>query len=202
MATAGRHGMRPRVSPTPDARVRWGAPSPPSRWPRLIVCLASVATLLAGCGGEAVLVSPSPAVPRAPSAPETSQPSPITTPATPVATPALGEVVWASDVDPKTSAPVTPVTEYAPDAPRLIAVTRAERLPPGSRIDATWEYNNTSLDALTTRVVTADQASDRWISFSIDRDPAALWPVGSYDVAISLNGQVVQRRTVEVAAQQ
>jgi hypothetical protein len=114
----------------------------------------------------------------------------------------LGDIVWASDIDPKTSAPVASVTRYAPDAPRLVAVTRAERLPAGSRIDATWDYNNTSLDALTTQVVTADQASDRWISFSIDRDPAVLWPVGSYDVAISLDGQVVQRSTVEVAAQQ
>jgi hypothetical protein len=202
MTMAGRRGVRQRGIPASDAHVRRGSSSAPSRWSGLIVCLLAVATLLVGCGGEAVLVPPSPAAPRPTSAPVTSQASPVTIAATPVATPSVGAVVWATDVDAKTSAPVAPVTRYTPDAPRLIAVTRAARLPPGSRIDATWDYNNTSLDALTTRVVTADQASDRWISFSIDRDPAVLWPVGSYDVAISLDGQVVQRSSVEVAAKQ
>ena len=39
-----------------------------------------------------------------------------------------------------------------------------------------------------------------WLSFHIDRGEAESWPVGIYEVTISLNGQVARQATVEVVA--
>jgi len=107
-------------------------------------------------------------------------------------------VVWATATDSATNAPIDPVSSYKPDAPRIVAALRMDALPAGSRVEATWEYNDTSLDAFSTQLTPPDSGADRWISFYIERDPEVEWPVGTYEVRISLNGTTVQEAAVEV----
>jgi hypothetical protein len=110
----------------------------------------------------------------------------------------FGEIVWATAIDPKTSAPIEPVSSYRPDAPRIIAVIQAFGLSAGSVVEATWEYNNTSLDAFSTRLLQAGSTAESWVSFRIDRSPDMPWPVGTYEVTVSLNGTTVQQAAIEV----
>jgi hypothetical protein len=160
-----------------------------------VACLALVCTMLASCGGELRLAPPAGPSPQAMSE------APADTGATPVSTAVatrFGQVVWATAIDPATSAPIEPVTSYRPDAPRIIVVLKTFALAAGSLVEATWKYNNTSLDAFTTRLVPAGSAAESWISFGIERSPDVPWPVGTYEVTVSLNGTTVQQVSVEV----
>jgi hypothetical protein len=110
----------------------------------------------------------------------------------------FGPIIWASAIDPTTSAPIESVPSYAPDAPRIIAVMQTFALSAGSVVEASWEYNNTSLDAFSTRLVPPSSTAERWISFHIERQPDVPWPVGTYEVSVSLNGTSVQQASIEV----
>jgi hypothetical protein len=110
----------------------------------------------------------------------------------------IGNVVWAMATDPATNAPIDSVSSYPPDALRIVAAMRIDALPAGSSVEATWEYNDTSLDAFTTRLTPVDSGADRWVSFHIERDPEVEWPVGTYEVRISLNGTTVHEAAVDV----
>ena len=92
----------------------------------------------------------------------------------------------------------SPSRVTAPDAPRIIAVMQTFALSAGSVVEASWEYNNTSLDAFSTRLVPPSSTAERWISFLIERNPDVPWPVGTYEVSVSLNGTSVQQSSIEV----
>jgi hypothetical protein len=110
----------------------------------------------------------------------------------------IGDVVWATETDPVTNAPIDSVSSYQPDAPRIVAAVQTDALLVGSRVAATWEYNDTSLDAFTTQLTPDDSGADQWIIFYIERDPEVEWPVGTYEVNISLNGATLREAAVEV----
>jgi hypothetical protein len=158
-------------------------------------CLALACTTLVSCGGELRLVPPA-----GPSLQVTTE-APVAARATPVGTAVatqFGPIVWATAVDQATDAPIAPVSTYPPDAPRIIAALQAFGLSAGSVVEATWEYNNTSLDAFSTRLVPADSTAESWISFYLDRRPDVPWPVGTYEVTVSLNGVTVQQASIEI----
>ncbi|MGH2617854.1 MAG: hypothetical protein ACRDJC_21705 [Thermomicrobiales bacterium] len=113
----------------------------------------------------------------------------------------FGEVVWAAASDPATNAPIETVSAYSPDAPRITASVLADGLPAGATIEAAWQYNNTSLDAFTRQIVTSAPTAQTWLSFHIDRDPETPWPVGVYEVIVSLDGSEIRHASVEVAPQ-
>jgi hypothetical protein len=158
-------------------------------------CLTLVCTMLVSCGGELRLAPPASPSPQAMT--EESAGAAATPVNSTVAT-RFGEIVWATAIDPKTSAPIEPVSSYRPDAPRIIAVIQASGLSAGSAVEATWEYNNTPLDAFSTRLLPAGSTAESWVSFRIDRSPDVPWPVGTYEVTVSLNGTTVQQASVEV----
>lgn len=158
-------------------------------------CLSLVCAILTGCGGELRLVPP------ASPSPQVMSEEPAGDRATPVSTAVatrLGPIIWATAIDPATSAPIEPVASYRPAAPRIIAVMQTVGLSAGSIVEATWEYNDTSLDAFSTRLVPASSASESWISFHIERNPDVPWPVGTYEVSVSLNGTYVQQASIDV----
>lgn len=177
------------------------------RAPRLVVLatgrrsvraayLALICVMLAGCGRELRLVPPAGPSPRVISEAHAGAV------ATPVSTEVATEfrpIVWATAVDPATSAPIEPVASYRPDALRIIAAMQTIALSTGSVVEASWEYNNTSLDAFSTRLVPASSTAESWISFSIERSPDVVWPVGTYEVTVSHNGAAVQQASIEVA---
>jgi hypothetical protein len=151
--------------------------------------------LLASCGSEPILAPP------ADLTPQKIANTPVASIATPVATPEaprVGGVVWATNTDPATNVPIDQVTNFHPDALRIVAAVHVDALSAGSYIEATWEYNDTSLDAFTTRLPLSDSGTDQWISFYIERDPEVEWPVGTYEVSISVDGVPVQQAAVEV----
>jgi hypothetical protein len=157
--------------------------------------LALLALTLSSCGGApglpTDLAAPSPVLARS------------ATPATPaVATPVpgIGPIRWTSETDPESSAPVDDVSQYSVDAPELIAASEAVALSAGSVVEARWDYNNTSLDALTTRLQITSDVRQQWLAFTLHRDPDVLWPPGAYRITISLNGADVQQSAVDVVA--
>jgi hypothetical protein len=151
--------------------------------------------MLVSCGGELRLVPPADPSPQAISkAVAGAGATPVSTA---VAT-QFGQIVWATAIDPETSAPIDRVSNYRSDAPQIIAVMQAYSVSAGSVVEASWEYNNTSLDAFSTRLVPADSTVESWISFRIERSPDVPWPVGTYEVTVSLNGTTVQQASIEV----
>jgi hypothetical protein len=147
------------------------------------------------CGGEPRLVppgdqSPSPAI-------ELSA-VPVATPRANV-TPTVGQIVWTAAIDETSNAPIEPVSSYLPTAPRIIAAAPVQSLPDGSLIEATWEYNDTSLDAFTTELSRSEMIDQAWVTFHIERDPGVDWPAGTYEVSVSLDGTMVQTAAVEVS---
>lgn len=160
-----------------------------------VACLGLACAVLVSCG------EPGPAAPTDPS-PRAPSHSPAGATATPVATAVklrIGDIIWATATDPATNAPVEPVLSYRADAPRIIAAVKSQALPTGSIVEATWEYNDTSLDAFATRLTATDSGAERWLSFHITRDPNVPWPAGTYAVTISLDGIPVQQGSVEVS---
>ncbi len=162
-----------------------------------IRCLvtAIVCVLIAGCGGEA----------RLGPVPETSPVPGLGTPVAfspaerdPSRPPSIGEIVWATSADPESNAPVDTVATFSPDAARITAYMLTDAIPAGSTIEATWEYNSTSLDALTRQVVPPSAIGESWISFHLERGQDTRWPTGVYEISVSLDGSVVRRAAVEI----
>lgn len=161
-------------------------------------CVTLVCVILVSCGGEPRL-----APPPEPS-PEIDVEMPEGAAATPLSAtlePRIGRIVWATETDPATHAPIEPVSSYRPDAPRIIAAVQTLALTTGSVVEATWEYNDTSLDAFTTRLVPTESGAERWLNFHIARDPEVPWPVGRYEVTVSLDGTPMQQAAVDVSEQ-
>lgn len=178
---------------------RLAAPAPMhlslNRWlPRALVAAACV--LLVGCSESQVVSPDAESGALQPGSPVAASSPPVA--ASPV--PSLSEVVWATSADPVTNAPRDEVASYPPDAPRIAAFVLTGALPAGSTVQAEWEYNDTTLDAFARQIVLPAAADRTWLSFHIDRDEAAAWPAGVYEVSISLNGQSARHASVEVGA--
>jgi hypothetical protein len=154
--------------------------------------------MLVSCGGEPKLVPPADQTSQVIANPTAGA---AASPISAETEPPISDVVWATATDPASDAPIEPVSSYRPDDPRIIAALRTRGLGVGSTIEATWQYNDTSLDAFTTRLSLAESGVEQWISFHIARDPEVPWPVGTYEVAVSLDGTIVRRAAVEVTEQ-
>jgi hypothetical protein len=180
-------GPRAIGAGTPGLRSRFGA----------FGILVSLLLVLAGCSGEAQLT-----LPHTPTPPSKNPPLAATPRTTPVPSPSLGQVVWATAVDPTTGAPADSVTAYAPDDPQLIAAFPATALPAGAVVDAAWFYNDTSLDAFNTTLTVPDHVVKRWVDLRLARSADAPWPAGTYEVVVSLAGDEVRRASVLVVDRQ
>lgn len=118
----------------------------------------------------------------------------------------VGEVVWATAVDPVTQAPAEPRETIGDDAGEIYAVVPVTGLPAGATVAATWTYNGATLDALGTAVTAESATAQTWVAFRIDRVETATplprseedWPDGDYGVVITIDGQIVQQATVVV----
>lgn len=151
--------------------------------------------LLARCGGEARLVPPAESTP---SGTVSRAGVSAAIPAATAVTWQIGDVVWTNATDPITNAPLEPVASFPPDVLRIVAAVHVDALPAGSSIEAIWEYNDTSLDAFSTRLSLDGGSANLWVSFYIERDPEVDWPAGTYEVKISLNGSTKQEAAVRV----
>ena len=168
----------------------WSAPA----W---LLVLGS-ALFLTSCGGEAfsTIERPSPDVAAVETAPAAATP---TTAALPTG---LGDVVWARSIDSASGSPLTSILQFPPDAPSLTASVLATNIAAGSVVEASWNYNDTPLDAFATRIVIESSTSRRWLTFQLDRESDESWPEGTYAIEILLDGVPVSRGEVEVRDEQ
>jgi hypothetical protein len=109
-------------------------------------------------------------------------------------------VVWTTSIDATTQEPSVTMTSIPSDALTIYASAPVNNLGSGTKIEATWTYNGTSLDAFATQLIMPDDVPRRWITFHISRDPNVSWPAGTYAISIAVNGDVLQSASVEVTA--
>lgn len=114
------------------------------------------------------------------------------------ALPSIGQVVWASAVDPVTNAPTERVEQFSVDAGRLYAVVEVAGLPIGAVVSGVWTYNGVALAALDAEVaITGPTAEAAWIEFHLEWADDA-WPEGTYEIAIGVDGEILRTSSVAV----
>ena len=160
-----------------------------------LVALLFSACLLTGCSGEARLVSPT-----IEEAPQQARPASSPAPATPAPGPSIEPVVWTTSVNAATQAPSETVTSFPSDTLTIYACVPVNNLGRGTKIEAAWTYNGTPLDAFATQLVLPDDVPRRWIAFHMSRDQNVSWPAGTYAISIAINGEVLQKASVEITA--
>lgn len=130
------------------------------------------------------------------------------TPPTPSGSPApfrsavadIGPIVWATEVDPRTNAPLQTVSTFPLDAPTIVAAVPVARWEPAAVVSAEWSYNGTPLDAFATTVRVDSATRDVWIAFRLGKQPEASWPDGVYAISLLVDGRVAQSSAVAVVA--
>lgn len=158
--------------------------------------LVALTGILAGCGGEPQL-----ALPNTP----TPDPAVASPPARPAASPeasapVIGDLTWTSAIDPETGAPADALAHYPADAPRLLIAARARAIQADSNVEARWYYNDTPLEAFTTRHAFSGPVMDQWLGFHLDRADDTTWPAGTYEIEIFLDGEPEADATIEVVS--
>jgi hypothetical protein len=157
-------------------------------WSRVATGLA-ILVLVAGfsaCGGN-----------DSPDATSTPAPTQAPTP-TPVPPVELGQIVFATGVDDATKAPNDQVTSYPHDADAIYAVVPVTKISGNTPVTAEWDYDGVPMPALTTTIAAPDLPNGGWIEFHLTRTTNLFWPVGTYRVRISANGQPAQEATLTV----
>ena len=165
---------------------------------RLVAALIG-SLLLAACGGDgepqepgAVGTAVSGQAGAGASAPPSSPEPPF-----------IGEIVWATSLQPETGEPVERATRIEPNASTIYAAVQVAHLPPGAELTASWTYNDEPLEAvqgersIATPVWSSEPA---WVEFHLSRDGDQPWPEGTYAITIGLNGQAIRSGTIEVGA--
>ena len=189
----GGDSLSPCCASFPQTRAACGQRTPSPLGVALVVI---VSALLVGCGESRSVPPEDGSRPPAAGTPViTTAPRPEASPV-----PVLGEIVWAASGDPESNAPQETVSTFGPETPRIAAFVLANALPAGSVVAATWEYNNTPLETFARQIVVPAVTDQTWISFHIDRAETDRWPVGLYEITITLDGQMAQQSEVEVVA--
>jgi len=112
----------------------------------------------------------------------------------------LGEVVWASDVDPATSGPVGQREAFSRDEDVIYAAVKTGSLAAGTTLTATWTFNGQPVEGIDV-AVTADEARGAgWVEFHLEWNGATLWPVGTLGVTITASTGESTKGTVEIRA--
>jgi hypothetical protein len=150
--------------------------------------------MIAGCGGGSGKKAPT----STPSSGSSQSIAPTVQPAQSFSQPAqMGAVVWATALDPVTKQPTNTVESFSADASVIYAALKVQFLSSQAAVSATWTYNNTSLDALSTNAPAGAGLEDGWIEFHLTKSEGA-WPDGTYAISVSLGGKIVQTAQVQV----
>ncbi|MGD9713946.1 MAG: hypothetical protein AB7V46_18095 [Thermomicrobiales bacterium] len=166
----------------------------PIRGARILLTLLMVA-VCTGCGrsGSPLETGTTIVTPTVPSFQATALPA---TPAP--REPRFSEIVWTNEWSGQPGEEPVALPELLPDSPVIVALTRARALPPEAQVEATWTYNDTTLDAFSTGVVNSGAHEDVWLAFRLTRDPETVWPAGTYEVTLLLNGVEVTKSAIQV----
>lgn len=134
--------------------------------------LAMLCVPLAGCAGQADEPSTSTAtvVPPTDGATVTTE---------------LGPIVWASEIDPVTSAPVDRREAFSRDEKTIHALVETGPLAAGTTLTAAWTFNGQPIEGIDVTVTTDEARGPGWADFRLEWNGAALWPVGTLTVRIT-----------------
>lgn len=157
---------------------------------RVIILSIWIATLclsLAGCAGGDDEVS----------APVTTVASTSTEPAAPTE---LGEIVWASEIDPTTSEPAGRREAFSRDENVIYAVVRTGPLAEGTTLTATWTFNDQPVEGIDVAVKADEARGAGWVEFHLEWNGATLWPVGTLAVTITASTGESTESAVEIHA--
>ena len=117
----------------------------------------------------------------------------------PTLVPEIGAVVWATEIAPDTNEPLEGVERFPADASTIYAVVPVSRIAAGSVLSATWTYNGVPLEGLDREVVfDASPGATTWVEFHLGLPAGETWPLGAYEIAISVDGQELRSAMVEV----
>lgn len=113
---------------------------------------------------------------------------------------ALGQVEWATAIDPETHQPRQPVESFSPDAPVIYGVIAVDRIAAGTTVQAKWTYNRTRLDTFDQSLVMESDRTNTWLEFHLALAQPGAWPSGQYDLNILVNGEPAVSGSVNVVA--
>ncbi|MGC4105498.1 MAG: hypothetical protein QM753_03970 [Thermomicrobiales bacterium] len=173
-------------------RTGWRDRLRPGRSGRLVLVGAFVVATLAGCGGSGGDDTPTPTasvppVPTATLAP--TQPPQI----------ALGEVVFAADIDAATGGPAAPATSLGRSTPTIRAFVQTSALPAGTTIRADWSINGVAVPTLMQEfTLTADRPAG-WIEVHLTLTDGEPWPSGALQVTITVDGATNASGSVQLS---
>lgn len=146
----------------------------------VLLCL-----MLAGCSGQG-------------GAPSTSSTMVVPTSTQAAVTTDLGEVVWASEIDPITSVPLERREAFSRDEKRVYAVLETGPLAAGTTLTATWAFNSQPIDGRDVILRTGTAQSAGWVEFHLEWTDTALWPVRTLGVEITASTGESTRGMVEI----
>ncbi|MGC4193275.1 MAG: hypothetical protein QM589_19175 [Thermomicrobiales bacterium] len=148
----------------------------------MLVVGAFVLAMLVGCGDSGGGTKPTPTA----TAPVPTATQPL--PATPAPTIALGDIVFALDVDPATGGPATPATSFGRSTPTIHAFVQTDALAAGTTIRADWSINGVAVPTLMQEVRLDAARPAGWLEFHLTLTAEQPWPSGTLGVTITVDG--------------
>lgn len=112
--------------------------------------------------------------------------------------PRIGQAIWANAVDPQTDAPVGAATPVVGDA-TIYAVFPIESFPAGSQLIASWYFNETSLDSLSSAMRIDQDRVSGWLEFHIQQTGQQPWPDGRYEIVVTDGTNELQRSEITIS---
>lgn len=110
----------------------------------------------------------------------------------------LGDVVWASEIDPISFEPVERRETFSRDVSRVYAVVKTGPLAAGTTLTAAWAFNGQPVEGIDVALHVDAARNAGWVEFHLDWNGAALWPVGNLAVEITASSGESIGSTVEI----
>lgn len=161
-------------------------------WPARFWWIASCCLLLASCGDSGKKTPAATAIPSNTAAANEAIPSATPAPAK------IGDIVWASKIDPATHAPVTKAAGFRPSSAEILAAVPVQNVTPGVAISASWTYNDAALKGMESTIVATQPMTNGWIEFHLTLAAGQSWPKGTYQVSITEPNVAPVTSTIDV----
>src|SRR6478735_1221145 len=173
-------------------------------WGFAATFLAGITLLASGVAAQQA-TTPEPTVTAiaTPASPTASpMPSPTAT-STPVngyvaANAELDDIVWAREINPKTNAPVRVATGFITTDAAIYATFAVKRIDAGVTVTAEWSLNGTVVPELNASITLDQGYQDGWIEFHLTKADGEIWPIGTYTIAIKVDGTPALTYDIEV----
>lgn len=110
----------------------------------------------------------------------------------------LGPIVWASEIDPETSAPADRRETFSRDEKTIYALVETGPLAEGTTLTAAWSFNEQPIEGIDV-TVTADEARGAgWVAFQLEWNGDTLWPTGILAVRVTASTGESAESSVEI----